>query len=117
MICVHTGYWGDFRQLAPQRRDASRAGNDHPSSHSTSQKLIKAAVIDGLKRRHEIRPFKFETPITVDITYKDHGGAHNNIFFMPQDERIAGDKVRFVATNAKEAYYGFLARDKLSKNK
>jgi hypothetical protein len=53
----------------------------------------------------------------VEITYKDHGGAFNNKFFMPQDERIGGDKVRFIATNAKEAYYGFLARDKISKNK
>jgi D-amino peptidase len=86
----------------------------HPKK---AQKLIKAAVIDGLKRRDEIAPFEFETPITVDITYKDHGGAFNNIFFMPQDERISGDKVRFIAANAKEAYYGFLARDKLSKNK
>jgi D-amino peptidase len=86
----------------------------HPKK---AQKLIKAAVIDGLKRLHEIPPFEFETPITVDITYKDHGGAFNNIFFMPQDERLSGDKVRFIAANAKEAYYGFLARDKLSKNK
>lgn len=86
----------------------------HPKK---AQKLIKAAVIDGLKRLHEIPPFEFETPITVDITYKDHGGAFNNMFFMPQDERISGAKVRFIAANAKEAYYGFLARDKLSKNK
>jgi len=86
----------------------------HPKK---AQKLIKAAVIDGLTRLHEIPPFEFETPISVDITYKDHGGAFNNMFFMPQDERISGDKVRFIAANAKEAYYGFLARDKLSKNK
>jgi hypothetical protein len=53
----------------------------------------------------------------VDITYKDQGGAFNNVFFLPKDERISGDKVRFIAADAKEAYYGFLARDKLSKNK
>jgi D-amino peptidase len=82
-----------------------------------AQRLIKEAVIDGLKRRQEIPPFQFQNPVTVEITYKDQGGAFNNIFFMPGDERIAGDKVRFVAPNAKDAYYGFLARDKLSKQK
>jgi len=86
----------------------------HPKK---AQKIIKEAVIDGLKRRIEIPPLVFDDPITVDITYKDQNGAFNNKFFMPGDERIAGDKVRFVAHNAKEAYFGFLARDKLSKEK
>ena len=101
---------------APVKKGMGRyaAVSLHPKK---AQKLIKAAVIDGLKRRHEIPPFEFKTPITVDITYKDQGGAFNNVFFLPQDERISGDKVRFVAADAKEAYYGFLARDKLSKNK
>lgn len=101
---------------APVKKGIGRyaAVSLHPKK---AQKLIKAAVIDGLKRRHEIPPFEFKTPITVDITYKDQGGAFNNVFFLPQDERISGDKVRFVAADAKEAYYGFLARDKLSKNK
>lgn len=102
--------------MAPVKKGIGRyaAVSLHPKK---AQKLIKAAVIDGLKRRHEIPPFEFKTPITVDITYKDQGGAFNNVFFLPQDERISGDKVRFVAADAKEAYYGFLARDKLSKNK
>lgn len=101
---------------APVKKGIGRysAVSLHPRK---AQKLIKAAVIDGLKRRHEIPPLEFERPITVDITYKDQGGAFNNVFFMPGDERIAGDKVRFVAADAKEAYYGFLARDKLSKQK
>ena len=101
---------------APVKKGIGRyaAVSLHPKK---AQKLIKAAVIDGLKRRHEIPPFEFKTPLTVDITYKDQGGAFNNVFFLPQDERISGDKVRFIAADAKEAYYGFLARDKLSKNK
>lgn len=86
----------------------------HPKK---AQKVIKEAVIDGLKRHNEIPPVVFDTPITVDITYKDEYGASANMFFMPEDERIAGDKVRFIAANAKEAYFGFLARDKLSKKK
>jgi len=101
---------------APVKKGIGRyaAVSLHPKK---AQKLIKEAVIDGLKRCHEISPFEFESPITVDITYKDQGGAFNNMFFLPQDERISGDKVRFIAADAKEAYYGFLTRDKLSKNK
>ncbi|MGD2200028.1 MAG: M55 family metallopeptidase [Candidatus Bathyarchaeota archaeon] len=102
--------------VAPVKKGIGRysAVSLHPKK---AQRLIKETVIEGLKRRHEIPPLRFETPITVDITYKDQGGAFNNIFFMPGDERIAGDKVRFMASDAKEAYYGFLARDKLSKPK
>ena len=88
----------------------------HPKK---AQKLIKAAVIDGLKRRDEIPPFSFTNPVTVDITYKDGGGADTALFFMQNypDERISADTIRFIAPNAKEAYYGFLARDKLGKPK
>ena len=88
----------------------------HPKK---AQKLIKAAVIDGLKRRDEIPPFSFTNPVTVDITYKDGGGADTARFFLQNypDERISADTIRFIAPNAKEAYYGFLARDKLGKPK
>jgi D-aminopeptidase len=81
--------------------------------------MIKAAVIDGLKRRTEIKPFTFTNPVTVDITYKDGGGADTVQFFMQNypDERISADTVRFIAPDAKEAYFGFLARDKLGKPK
>ena len=80
---------------------------------------LKAGVIDGLKRIHEIKPLIFSNPVTVDITYKDAGGADRTQFFMQNypDERISDDTIRFIAPNAKEAYYGFLARDKLGKPK
>ena len=86
----------------------------HPKK---AQRIIKEAVIDGLKRRNEISPVVFDNPVTVNITYKDEFGASANKYFMPGDERIAGDKIRFIAADAKEAYFGFLARDKLSKPK
>jgi D-amino peptidase len=88
----------------------------HPKK---AQKLIKTAVIDGLKRRNEIQPLQFSNPVTVDITYKDGGGADTTQFFMQNypDERISADTIRFIAPNAKEAYFGFLARDKLGKPK
>jgi D-amino peptidase len=88
----------------------------HPKK---AQKLIKTAVIDGLKRRREIPPLRFSNPVTVDITYKDGGGADTTQFFMQnyKDQRISADTIRFIAPNAKEAYFGFLARDKLGKPK
>jgi len=82
-----------------------------------AQRLIREAVMDGLKRRQEIAPFVFRNPVTVDITYRDSGGASTQHFFMSGDERISGDRTRFTAPNAKEAYFGFLARDKLGKPK
>jgi D-amino peptidase len=88
----------------------------HPKK---AQRMIKAAVIDGLKRRDEIEPFTFTNPVTVDITYKDGGGADAVQFFLQNypDERVSADTVRFIAPDAKEAYFGFLARDKLGKPK
>ena len=80
-----------------------------------TNKLIKEAVIDGLQRREDIPPFIFKNPVTVDITYRDHFNAYAHKFFIPEDERVSAVKMRFVAENAREAYFGFLARDKLSK--
>jgi len=79
-----------------------------------TRKLIKEAVMDGLKRRHEIPPVTHENPVTVEITHPDQFMAYANKFFMPNDERISSTGIRFVADNAKDAYYGFLARVKVS---
>jgi len=78
-----------------------------------AQRIIKEAVIDGLRRRNEIAPLTFENPVTVEITYPLQFNAHALAHFMG-DERISATQVRFVAKNAKDAYYGFLARRKMS---
>jgi D-amino peptidase len=80
-----------------------------------TKRLIREAVIDGLQRKEEIPAFTFKNPITVDITYRDQFNAYAHKFFVPEDERVSSVETRFVAENAKDAYYGFLARDKLSK--
>jgi D-amino peptidase len=80
-----------------------------------AQKIIKEAVIDGLKRLDSIPTFEFENPVTVDMIHHDHFNAFAHKFFIPEDERFSAVHTRFIAENAKEAYYGFLARDKLSK--
>jgi D-amino peptidase len=78
-----------------------------------TRKRIKAAVIDGLKRRHEIPPLTFDNPVSVEISYPMQFNAHATSHFM-NDERLSATEVKYVAENAKEAYYGFLTRRKLS---
>ena len=78
-----------------------------------TKKLIKNAVIDGLKRRHEIPPLVFSNPITVEIDYPIQFNAYAVNHFMG-DERVSATKVKFVADNAKDAYFDFLSRRKLS---
>ena len=78
-----------------------------------AQKIIKEAVIDGLKRRHEIPPLTYKNPVTVEINYPTQFNAYAANHFMG-DERVSAMKVKYVADNAKEAYFGFLTRRKLS---
>lgn len=80
-----------------------------------TRRLIREAVVDGLKRRHEIPPVTYETPIAVEITYNTQYEAYTNELFMPGDERVSSTKVRFLADNAKDAYNGFFARFKISR--
>ena len=79
-----------------------------------AQRIIKEAVIDGLTRRKEIPPLTFKNPVTVEITYPTQFNAYALDHFIG-DERISATQVRFVAKDAKEAYYGFLTRCKLSR--
>jgi D-amino peptidase len=84
----------------------------HPKK---AQKLIKEAVISGLKQRHNIPPLTFKNPITVDLIHHDHFNAFAQKFFVPSDESLSPMHTRFIASDARDAYFGFLARDKLSK--
>lgn len=79
-----------------------------------TKKLIKETVIDGLKSRDEIPLVTYKNPITVEIDHLDQYRAYINKFYMPEDERFSPTKIRFVAKDVKEAYYGFLARDRIS---
>jgi D-aminopeptidase len=51
------------------------------------------------------------------MVHKSSGEAGAHMFFVPEDERVTGDTIRFTASNAKDAYFKFLQRDKLSKPK
>lgn len=78
-----------------------------------TRKIIKEAVKDGVKRRNEIPPLTFKDPVTVEIDYPTQFNAYASKHFMG-DERISATKIRYVAENAKEAYYSFLTRRKLT---
>ena len=78
-----------------------------------TRRLIRDAAIEGLKKRKEIPPLTFKNPVTVDIEYNDQFHGYANKFFMPNDERISATEIRFVAENAKDAYFGFFTRNKL----
>jgi hypothetical protein len=58
---------------------------------------------------------RYDNPVTVDIIHHDHFNAYTHKFFISEDERISSVETRFIAANAKEAYHGFLVRNKLSK--
>lgn len=82
-------------------------------SPQKTKKLIKNAVIDGLKRYKEISPLTYENPITVEVTYPTQYSAYAANKFM-SDEKVSATKIKFTAKNAKEAYFSFLTRRKLT---
>ena len=79
-----------------------------------TQRLIREAVIDGLKRRDEIPPVTYKNPITVEIDHLNQFRAHVNEVYMLGDKRISPTRIKFTAENAREAYFGFLARNRVS---
>ena len=78
-----------------------------------TRKIIKNAVIEGLKNRNEIPPLKYSCPVTVEVTYPTQFNAYAANHFMG-DKRVSATKIEYVAENTKEAYYGFLTRRKLT---
>jgi D-amino peptidase len=78
-----------------------------------AQKLIKKAIIDGLKRRDEISPLTYKNPIEVEVTYPTQFNAYASNHFLG-DDRVSATTVKFEAVDAKEAYYKFLTRRKIS---
>ena len=81
-----------------------------------SKKLIKEAVLDGLTSIESIPPLRFKNPVSVEIDWRWQSQAAATKFFIPSDERISATRTRYIADNATEAYYGFLARNKICRS-
>lgn len=77
-------------------------------------RLIKEAVIDGLDRREKILPITYNTPISVEIDHVNQFRAHINTLYYSSDERLTATKIKFLAGNAKDAYLGFFARNRVA---
>ncbi len=60
-----------------------------------AQALIKEKAKAGLKRRHELEPFRIEGPLSLDLTYKNDKAAEL-IAYLPNVELIDNHTVRFV---------------------
>lgn len=62
-----------------------------------AQALIREKVRAGLKRRRELKPFRIEGPLTLDLTYKNDRAAEM-IAYLPSVELIDNHTVRFVGS-------------------
>ncbi len=60
-----------------------------------AQALIKEKAEAGLRRRHELQPFRIEGPLSLDLTYKNDKAAEL-IAYLPNVELIDNHTVRFV---------------------
>ena len=55
-----------------------------------------------LKRRSEFKPYKVQTPVVVDVTFKNYMPAEV-LAYLPMFERTDSHSVRFRATDMAEA--------------
>lgn len=62
-----------------------------------AQALIREKVRAGLKRRRELKPFRIEGPLTLDLTYKNTHAAEM-IAYLPSVELIDSHTVRVVGS-------------------
>ncbi len=62
-----------------------------------AQALIRDKVRAGLKRRHELQPFRIEGPLKLDLSYKNDKAAEL-IAYLPNVERIDNHTVRIVGS-------------------
>ena len=62
-----------------------------------AQALIREKAQAGLRRRLELKPFRIEGPLTLDLTYKNDKAAEL-IAYLPNVELIDNHTVRFVGS-------------------
>ncbi len=67
-----------------------------------SYDLIAARVKSAIARRAEIKPYRVETPVTVDVSFKHYMPAET-LAYLPMFERTDSHSVRFRARDMVEA--------------
>ena len=85
--------------------ETKRSLGFHSASTLTPQaavSLIYARVQAALARRHEFKPFKVQTPVTVDVSFKNYMPAEV-LAYLPMFERTNAHSIRFRAKDMVEA--------------
>lgn len=67
-----------------------------------AQDLIRQRVAAAMARRQEVRPYKVQTPVTVDVTFK-HYLPSEVLGYLPIFERTDSHSIRFRASDMVEA--------------
>lgn len=78
----------------------SAARSVHPEQ---AREMIYGGVRRGLERRGEIRPFRLDAPVTVDVEVASTAGA-DQLLFVPGTERVGDTRIRYVAPDVPSAY-------------
>ena len=65
--------------------------------------LVREAIKRGLARRQEMPPFRFETPVRLEMTFHDTAMA-DAAAMMPGSERLAPRTCRYTASSFLEAF-------------
>jgi len=81
----------------------------HPEQ---SRALIHAGVKRGIERRRELRPYRLEKPLNVEVTFKDEIQAEVAAY-LPIIHRVNGNTVSYTAQDAFEAHRIYRAISKI----
>lgn len=89
---------GDVEGVVVKEGIGTIAKTIHPEK---AQKLIKEGAIRALKRLKDFRPYKLETPITLEITFKDEVYA-SLVGMLPGVKQLDGRTISFTGEDMVE---------------
>ena len=67
----------------------------HPTN---ARGLIKEKTIEALKKVKDFKPFKFNPPYILEVTYKDEKRA-NEVSWIPGAKKVGPTKVTFTSND------------------
>jgi len=74
-------------------------GNAAKMLHPTkAREMIKQKSIEALKKAKEFKPFTFNPPYTIEVTYKNEKRA-NEVSWIPGAKRVSATKVSFTSND------------------
>ena len=100
---------GDMEQAVVKEAISFHAAkNLHPAAAAA---LIEEKAAAAVRRIDDFKPYKLQTPITVDISFKNYQPAQL-LEYLPICERVDSHTIRFIAKDMIEAskFMGFVTR-------